>query len=272
MSSSMPWVKLYTELLDDTKIGKLPDIAKLRFIQLLLLAGECDADGYLLNGDAALTVDEIAWRLRVDAKILSEDIGLLQNAGMVACEEGAFVIRNFIKRQGRSQEEKREQWRDRQRKKRSSSQPDSVTDESRVTHAPREDKSREEEIESREEKISDSGESTAQNNPAPSKKGTDARSSHPAIKAFREVTARFPAKELYDEIIAVCGDQPDKNRMRLCWLDWLKVSSNRSNTTWLLTWYAGGASGNPEKNLRQRVPVNQPPSEQASRIGKGLNW
>lgn len=272
MSSSMPWIKLYTELLDDTKIGKLPDIAKLRFVQLLLLAGECDADGYLLNGDAALTVEEIAWRLRVDAKILAEDIGLLQNAGMVACEEGAFVIRNFIKRQGRSQEEKREQWRDRQRKKRLSEQPEPVTSESRVTHAPRVEKSREEKIESREEKISDSGESTAGKKPDKPKKVEDTRSTHPAIQAFREITARFPAKELYDEIIAVCGDQPDKHRMRLCWLDWLKVSGNRSNTTWLLSWYANNASGNPDKNTRQPGHAGNRQQDQLSRIAAALDF
>lgn len=99
--------------------------------------------------------------------------------------------------------------------------------------------------------------SKAKNKPEP-----DPRSQHPAIQAVREVTERYPAKELYDEIIAVCGESPNLQRMRLCWIDWLKVSTNRANTTWLLEWYAQGASGNPNQHRQQQSPNRQPPAQQ----------
>jgi hypothetical protein len=35
----MLWIKLYTDMLDDTKLHKLPETLKWRFVQLLLLAG-----------------------------------------------------------------------------------------------------------------------------------------------------------------------------------------------------------------------------------------
>lgn len=96
-------------------------------------------------------------------------------------------------------------------------------------------------------------------------KDTDERSKHPAILAFREVTQRYPAKELYDEIIALCGETPDISRMRACWVDWLRVSNNRYNTIWLLEWYANGASGNPDKKppISQRQNQQQRPNEPA---------
>lgn len=106
-----------------------------------------------------------------------------------------------------------------------------------------------------------------------SAKDTDDRSKHPAILAFREVTQRYPAKEFYDELIALCGESPDIPRMRQCWVDWLKVSNNRYNTTWIFDWYANGCAGNPDRLRRSNPrPLTQSPQEQPSRIGKGLNW
>ncbi len=48
--SSMPWVKIYTEILDDPRVGNLTESAQLRYIQLIILAGECDAEGALVRG------------------------------------------------------------------------------------------------------------------------------------------------------------------------------------------------------------------------------
>jgi hypothetical protein len=65
MLSSMPWVKIYTEMIDDPKIGRLNDATKWRFVSLVLLAGECDRDGALISGNESMSVTDIAWRLRV---------------------------------------------------------------------------------------------------------------------------------------------------------------------------------------------------------------
>src|SRR3990167_612210 len=108
-NTSMPWVKLYTDFLDDRKIGLLPDILKLRFIQLVLVAGECDAEGYIIDGAGPLSIKDIAWRLRMDPEQLGQEISELTGAGLLSedVDTGALLIINFSKRQGRSRSEKR---------------------------------------------------------------------------------------------------------------------------------------------------------------------
>ena len=114
---SMPWIKLYTEMLDDPKLGRLPSAVKWHFVALCLMAGECDAEGYLVNGDVALTTDEIAWRLR-DKEILGSLEVMVECGIMAQDEDGSWFVVNFSKRQGRSQSEKRRQWRERKRRQR----------------------------------------------------------------------------------------------------------------------------------------------------------
>jgi hypothetical protein len=114
----MPWIKLYTELLDDPDVGKLPELVKLRFIQLLLYAGELDAEGYLISSGKALSLEDIAWRLRLDPQQLDNELKILEAAGLVDKKADTWLIPSFSERQGRSQNEKRRQWRERQRRHR----------------------------------------------------------------------------------------------------------------------------------------------------------
>ena len=114
----MPWIRLYTEMLDDPKLGRLPDSTKWRMCQLFLFAGECDAEGYLVNGTDSLTVEDIAWRLRVDAAELQSDLDQLTDLDIVAFEDGTWMIVKFSERQPRPQSEKRKAWRERKRRQR----------------------------------------------------------------------------------------------------------------------------------------------------------
>jgi len=134
MTTSMPWVKIYTEILDDPKIARLGIQTKWRFIELLLVAGECDSEGYIVNGDEPLTIEDIAWRLRTTPEELQPDIDALLGIGIIDIEDdGALLIVNFSQRQGRSQAQKREQWRVRQQKSRESRARDSQEQEEIVT-------------------------------------------------------------------------------------------------------------------------------------------
>ena len=119
----MPWVKLYTELLDDPKVNRLPLAARWLFIQLLLIAGECDLDGRFINGTQAMTLEDIAWRLREDKDTITGSWLQLAQAGLVSYDNdlNAHFITNFSKRQGRSQFEKQQQWRESKRRSRSES-------------------------------------------------------------------------------------------------------------------------------------------------------
>lgn len=149
MNTSMPWIKLYTEILDDVKLSRLTDAQKWRFVQLLLLAGECDAEGALVTGDSPMTPEDVSWRLRIDTQTIVTDLEKLTALGLLHIEDGAIIISKFADRQGPTQEEKREQWRNRQKAHRERIKTTPVTGESRVSNAPRveEDKEKEEEKE-----------------------------------------------------------------------------------------------------------------------------
>lgn len=136
----MPWVKLYTEMLDDPKIGRMEPALRWRFVEMILLAGECDADGLLITGDEPMSIEDMAWRLRSDAKAILDDLKKMQKIGLMDFDDDCWLVCKFRDRQGRPQSEKREQWRDRQKKHRD------VTQVSRMTNAPREEKRREDKI------------------------------------------------------------------------------------------------------------------------------
>lgn len=118
MNSAMPWIKVYTEFVDDAKFASCTDGVKLRFIQLMLIAGECDADGDLIAGGEWLKLDQIAWRLRVMCDQLDSDIQTLIALGVIAKKKQGLTVVNFDKRQGRPQSVKREQWRTQKQRQR----------------------------------------------------------------------------------------------------------------------------------------------------------
>jgi len=170
MSAPMPWVKAYTEMLDDTKLLRLNDACCWRFMQLVLMAGECDAEGLLTTATGPMSLDDIARRLRVRSARLEEQMVSLMNVGLVEYTGAAYKVIKFAERQGRKQSEKRAQWQAasaKSRQNRANSGPNwGQTDAdltqvgtektekpqksakkpppSYMTHAPREEKSREE--------------------------------------------------------------------------------------------------------------------------------
>lgn len=72
----------------------------------------------------------------------------------------------------------------------------------------------------------------------------DLRGKHPAILAVRSATSRYPKKELWDEIIRFLGDSPDVEKIRGCYLEWIKRGYKPINFAWLFDWTVTGI---PEK-------------------------
>ncbi|MEN6507016.1 MAG: hypothetical protein ABFD92_20975 [Planctomycetaceae bacterium] len=89
------WIKLYTEILRDPKMGRLTDRQGWTFTRLLLLAGTVD-------GGTLGSLEDIAWSLRIQPVDLSDDLAVLSELGMVEQSQiGDWTVVNFEKRQAR---------------------------------------------------------------------------------------------------------------------------------------------------------------------------
>ncbi|GAP10598.1 hypothetical protein BECAL_01771 [Bellilinea caldifistulae] len=88
------WIKLYIEILDDPKMGRMSDRLFRRAIELFLMAGRSGNDGVLPP------VDDLAWILRIEETTLVEDLHSLAAVGIVHEQEpGIWVVTNFAERQ-----------------------------------------------------------------------------------------------------------------------------------------------------------------------------
>lgn len=105
------WIKLYDEILDDPKMGRLSDGAFRLAISLFLLAGRQESrDGRLPD------IEDVAWALRLSSDLFGQYWQELERAGIVHLEDGNPVVTNFEKRQSAlSPAEKQKRYRDRKR-------------------------------------------------------------------------------------------------------------------------------------------------------------
>jgi len=89
------WLKLWIDLLDDTKVAKMSDWLFRQFVYLLLAAKEYDKDGLLP------TELDLAWRLRMSKETVHKSLVDLATFGVVCydLDAGAWLIVNFKKRQ-----------------------------------------------------------------------------------------------------------------------------------------------------------------------------
>lgn len=112
MANTYYWIKLYYDLLDDHKVGNLPDSLKWRFIQCLLVAGETREDGFLPP------VDVMAFRIRpITPEALNDDLSRLARPGLVELkqhpdgDERWFVSKFSERQQSISNAERQRAWR-----------------------------------------------------------------------------------------------------------------------------------------------------------------
>ena len=82
--------------------------------------------------------------------------------------------------------------------------------------------------------------------PKKSVPGGDPRTKSQQIQLARAVGGgRYPPKELYDDIIALLGANPAKDRLLECRKAWLERGYNPSSWEWLTDWYRHGIPPRP---------------------------
>lgn len=92
------WIKLYHEILEDPKMGRMDDHHYRRCIEFFLVAGRSDQQGILPS------IADLAWLLRTSRDDIQETIDYLISVDIlevVKDEDGSNVVNvtNFIKRQ-----------------------------------------------------------------------------------------------------------------------------------------------------------------------------
>jgi hypothetical protein len=87
------WLKLYVEILDDPKVGMMPDWLFRRFIQFLLVAREHNQNGLLGP------VSEMAWRLRSSDDDMLSALRTMSEIGIVAETPDGWLVVHFEARQ-----------------------------------------------------------------------------------------------------------------------------------------------------------------------------
>ena len=108
------WAKFWIEILDDPKMGRLPDRLWRRAGECFLLAKEQNEGGYLPS------LANMAWRLRLTEGELAADLEALAAEGIEIVQlkpDGRWFVRNSAKRQASASDaERMRRHRNRQRK------------------------------------------------------------------------------------------------------------------------------------------------------------
>jgi hypothetical protein len=100
--STRYWIKLYHEILDDPKMGRLSDTLFRRTIELFLIAGDFDREGEL----PALA--DISWRLRLPEDTLKTEMEELRSLGILTlADSGDWIVTHFNQRQSAEPPSKR---------------------------------------------------------------------------------------------------------------------------------------------------------------------
>ena len=87
------WIKLYTEILSDPKMGRMNDKMFRRTIELFLIAGKEDRDGMLPS------LDDIAWSLHSTVKEIQTVLSDLKSIGIIEEKSEGYLIKHFSERQ-----------------------------------------------------------------------------------------------------------------------------------------------------------------------------
>jgi hypothetical protein len=105
------WIKLFIEILDDPKMGRLTEHQWNCAIKLFLLAGDMNQNGILPS------VTDMAWRMRCPIEDLETDLADLAAVNITRFTNTGWIVTNFAKRQERiSDADRMKQYRERKHK------------------------------------------------------------------------------------------------------------------------------------------------------------
>lgn len=246
--SAKYWIKLYHEILYDPKMARMDDRLWRRTIELFLLAGEQDNDGLLPS------LEDIAWKFRVDPEQLETDMVELQRVGIISVVKSNYFVTKFVERQQpMTKAEYMQRKRDEEQRK-EYYQP--VTNRYQPVTDSNADKKREEEIRGESEGIPTT---------------SNFSSSAEAERIFQEITGftTFIPKTRQEDVGSVLSllHQHGKDTVSFCkpfYSEWIKRGYNKTNTAWL-DWAVTGEIPTPKKN------GTKPAEDESWKLGYSTN-
>ena len=99
--ADIKWSKLTTDMFDNRKIRQIRHLPEgnsivLIWVMLLTIAGRCNASGLIfLTENIPYTLESLAVELDFEQSVVKLALDVLQNFGMIVCNENAFYISNW---------------------------------------------------------------------------------------------------------------------------------------------------------------------------------
>lgn len=90
--SGYKWVKVYTSILEESRFMRLPDVDKLTYFLLILLAGRAGDGGKLTENGEPMDADAIAWSLRANPGEVIPRLERLKEAGFLEYRGGCWAL------------------------------------------------------------------------------------------------------------------------------------------------------------------------------------
>lgn len=243
------WIKLYHEILDDPKMGRMPDVLFARCIKLFLIAGDCGEDSGRLP-----PLDDVAWRLRLQPEEIESDLIELQKLGITAQKDGIWRITNWKNRQGpMSDVERSRRYRqDRQKQEYHDHGPAYM---GAKTANPSDTERKPTDIVTNDVTTCDAESDTdtdieskdSARAPSKSSKKKPTKTQPAAVKEFRDKAHRFPNKSWWELIDETVGEaEKDLDLWGEIVFNWVGLGWNPMNVSGMLEFYQ-----------RREIPSNQ---------------
>ena len=274
------WVKAYTEILTDPKMGRLTREQKGYWLDLLCVAGHIDDRDENEQETGRLgTLEDIAWMLRCDVQELQAVIEVFQSEPyrMMHSVDGILYLTNYAKRQARRPSARPSAVRERVTRHRERKQDESCNaDVTQVKRAPDKKRTDKREREKETERVTNAPD------PPPPPEYDPKTPLHMQddktpvqIRAFREasgIVGPGPSTPAWDEIVNTVVDAPvDLKKWGDAVREWSLRGFKMTNVAGMLDWYQRGIPprGSP-REARAKMEAEREAAEDAERTRRRI--
>lgn len=218
------------------------------WLRMMIVMHDAQVYGQMILNNEPMSVEFVAKKIGISPKKYSNLLQELEFAGVINRKENGVIFSGRMERDERARQQNRERQRKHYNKPNGEPNADltaNITATSRQPNAKpngassssssssNKNKKKEEELRVRT--------TASPSAPEPECKPADTRKDHPVIVTIREITNRFPPKEIWDELIDQVGiNNINIVQMRKCYATWISRGFKKTNYDWIFDWYVNG--------------------------------